>query len=331
MTLVDYNETGMAIAKATEAVARAVVTLSGKGKKDDADHVAVETMREVLNSLELNLHVHLGEGEKDNAPMLYTGERLGKNAGQGGDVFDLVVDPLECTTNFSRGLADSTSVIVASPEGSFQEIPGSYMDQIFISPMAGNCLEKDGLTIDSDPADVVRSVSSAIGCPVAELTVVVQDRPRHKELIEGIRKAGAGVSMIESGSISAALEILVNPGSRSQMLWGTFGAPEGLVLAAASNLGGNTFYGRIAPHNDTARAHAEELGMLNRILSGKEWVREPVILVVSGIHSSTWLRGVERAYADGKGNYKTHTIVWTPEKRMELIYRDGDFSEMILR
>ncbi|MBI3396726.1 MAG: fructose-bisphosphatase class II, partial [Spirochaetia bacterium] len=199
---IKFDELAPHLAGITESVARAVMPLSAKGLKDEADHIAVETMRAGLEKLPVRMHVVLGEGEKDNAPMLYTGERFGTGK---GPVLDLVVDPLECTTNFSKGLPDSMSVLLALPEGKVQELPGTYMHQILVQGGAASVI--DASSLDAPPQQLIRKVADKLKCEPGEITVVVQDRPRHKELIEGLRESGAGISLISSGSISAGVEV----------------------------------------------------------------------------------------------------------------------------
>ncbi len=324
----DLKNTGILLSRGTDAAARAVILLSGKARKDDADRLAVEAMRSALDSLPLNLHIHLGEGEKDNAPMLYRGERLGSRRHLGGTaMLDLVVDPLECTTNFSKGLPDSMSVLLAVPAGSIHEIPGTYMEQILIPAEAASLLGSS-ITLDTEPAEILKLTAEALGRRTEQLTVAVQDRPRHENLIKKIREAGAGVSLIESGSISAGAEIIMRPQGRIHMLWGTFGAPEGLIMAAMANLSGFGFLGRIAPHNDAAKQQCEELGLCGRTLLSSEWISEPGILCMSGIHSNPWLRGVERHYQPGGMTLNVLTAVWIPGQKFLISREEGKEEEV---
>ena len=238
----------LSFAGVTESTARAVMPLSGKGDKHEADHTAVEAMRKALNALEGRYHVVLGEGAKDRAPMLYTGEVLG--TGRDARIeMDLVVDPLECTTNFARGLPDSMSVLLAAPTGRLRPVPGSYMKQLLLPPAAAD-FSKAGLELDSEPERVLPFVAESLGLGVSDLCVVVQDRPRHAGLISAIRAAGAGVSLIDSGSISAAFEVLKGPSRRTHLLWGTFGAPEALIIAFMARHSRAPFFGRMEPHDD---------------------------------------------------------------------------------
>jgi len=314
------EHTGHLLAASTEFTARSVMPCSGRDDKHLADHIAVEAMRKSLDELDLNLHILLGEGEKDDAPMLYSGECLGKRKNTDGPRLDLVVDPLECTTNFARGLPDSMSVILAAPSGNIQEVPGTYMEQILVPPDASDLLGKE-ITLDKKPAEILPAVAKSVGISVTDITVVVQDRPRHKDLIAQIRATGAGVGLIESGSISAGHEIINENQTRWTMLWGTFGAPEGLIIAFMARASGYGFLGRVAPHNDTSRKAAEDLGISGRSLREREWIRSDSVLVLSGIHSSTWMPGV-RSLPDGRK--KVTTFVWTEGRREVLEHVNGD-------
>ena len=313
-------ETGIKLASATERTARAVIPMSGKDDKHGADHLAVEELRQALNELDLNMKVVIGEGEKDDAPMLYAGETLGQKIDTPDEPqLDLIVDPLECTTNFARGLPDSMSVLAAAPAGAFQEVPGTYMEQLLLPP---GVLEKyPDLDLDTPVGVTLERVSEVLGRPVRDITIIVQDRPRHQKLVADIRAAGAGVALIESGSISAALEIMNLRARRLVMLWGIFGAPEGLVIALMARQFGYGFLARIKPHNEESTRQTAEMGLTNRTLKAEEWIRSPGVLVLSGIHSSPTLRGVE--YVDGADSLRVYSLVWAPDKRYLTVHRDG--------
>lgn len=313
------KEIAYELARGTVEAALAVFPLSGKAKKNEADHLAVEAMREALRNSPFGFKVLIGEGEKDNAPMLYAGETLGLNQKE-ESIFDLIVDPLECTTNFSKGLPDSLSVICASKTNTIQDIPGSYMKQ-FLAPLQGFELGSGGL--DADPSEVLPRLASGLGISVQDLTVVVQDRPRHTNLISQIRATGSGVSLIESGSISAALEILFRKHKRIHALWGTFGAPEGLVLAALAKCARGTFVGEIAPHDEASQKSAEVLGILEKSLKQDEWFLDEPAIFLSGIHSNSWIQGVRQ---DGKDRI-VDTLVITESQRLKLTHINGKLSQ----
>ncbi|MBX7057092.1 MAG: fructose-bisphosphatase class II [Leptospirales bacterium] len=318
----DLQKLGLELAGVTEAAARAVMPLSGKGDKHSADRIAVECMRHRLNELDRNFHIVLGEGEKDEAPMLFAGERLGRRAQAGAsDQIDLIVDPLECTTNFARGLPDSMSVVLASSAGSIQATPGTYMQQLLVPPAAAALLD-GALDLDAPPQLVLQQVADALGLKPTDLCVAVQDRPRHEPLIAALRAAGGGVSLIESGSISAAVEILRGSG-RLHMLYGVFGAPEGVVIAFLARETGAGFLGRMAPHNESAAAECRALGLEGRQLHERDLVRADGVIAMSGIHGSAVLPGVAIHRREGGLSHDVHTLVWTPGQVLRLLHRDG--------
>lgn len=319
----ELKDIGIQLASATVAAAGAVMPCSGKDQKNEADRLAVEAMRETLDGLDLNLHVLLGEGEKDRAPMLYAGERLGRRAGAADSPeFDLVVDPLECTTNFARGLNDSMSVLLAAPAGTIQPVPGTYMEQLLVPPPAAALLGGE-VTLEKSISKSIGMIAEALGKRTADLTVVVQDRPRHKYLIDELRAAGAGIALIDSGSLSASFEIIFRPDSRVNVLWGTFGAPEGLLLAFMARAAGCGFLGRVMPHNSRAEKEAQDLNLEGRTLSHAEFIRDRGVLVMSCIHSSTWLGGVE-IRPEGP---RVRTVVLTNEGLEVCLHLNGELIE----
>lgn len=316
-----WIERGKELAGVTDAVARAVIGLSGKNDRNSADHICVEEMRKGLNALPYKMTVVIGEGEKDEAPMLYSGEVLGRAQDSVDQEMDLIVDPLECTGNFAKGLPDSMTVILAAERGSVIHVPGTYMEQILLPLSADPGPE----VFEMERADILERVSESLNIPVKDLTVIVQNRPRHEHLIEDIRRAGASVALIESGSISAACDIFARSRARYNLLWGSFGAPEGLVLGFLSRANGYRFYGRIDPHNEKTEKEAAELDVLGRVLRGDEWIAGRGVLVMTGLHDSTWLRGVRRSYKGQEVDYQTSTVIWTLNQKLELECSNGHF------
>lgn len=320
--MLDFWETGRQLAQATESTARALMPYSGKGDKHEADGVAVRTLRESLNSLNLKLRIVIGEGEKDRAPMLYSGEQLGVPADRTGEdgVLDLVVDPLECTGNFARGLSDSLCVLTASPANSVQAVPGTYMEQLLLPPPVTPLLGKE-IDLDVPVEKVLKLTADSLGRSLRDITIVVQDRPRHERLIADIRKVGAGVSLIPSGSISAALKIMLGSSKRLTMMWGIFGAPEGLVLALLANCSRYGFLGRIHPHDEKSREETKALGLAGKTLTGTEWITGRGVVVISGVHTSIVLPGVE--YVPSGPSLRVHTLLWTNDVRRVVTHLDG--------
>ncbi len=315
----------------TDRVAREVIPYSGKNDRHMADHRAVEVMRDALNSLPYRTEVLIGEGEKDEAPMLYAGEKLGIPV-ETSETFSLVVDPLECTTNFARGLPDSTSVLMVARKGTIVPVPGTYMEQMLLP---GEIEDLSAISLDMKPSELLPIVADALDSDMSDITVVVQDRPRHRELIEQIRELGAGVALIESGSISAAAEIIRRKEGRYTMMWGTFGAPEGLIISFMAKTSGFHFLGRVQPHNEKTEAEAESYGILGRTLNQNEWVEQDAVLLISGIHSSVWLDGVRRVKIRKPKNrmldmdvqrwrYLVSTVIWTMNSVEIVEQENGD-------
>lgn len=322
----DFFKIGMELAKATETTARAVMPLSGKGDKLKADEIAVETMRLELDQLNLNIRVLVGEGEKDNAPMLFKGESLGQRKGKrSSPCIDIIVDPLECTNNFARGLSDSLCVLGAAREGAMRNIPGTYMEQLLVPPAVLPLLVSK-IDLDSPVDFVLKTIARQMGIPISNLTVIVQDRSRHAELILEIRKTGAGISLIESGSISAALKIIMGKSKRLNVLWGTFGAPEGLIIAMMAERSGYGFLGRIKPHDEKTRKETEQMGLSNLTLSSGDWVKREGVLLISCVHTSTLFAGVE--YVRECRAMRVTTLLWTGKKKYLLRHLDGNCEEI---
>jgi fructose-1,6-bisphosphatase II len=312
------------LASVTEYAARSVMPYSGKGDKHRADEVAVEAMRAALNRLDHRFRVVLGEGGKDEAPMLYAGEILGLRAADDtAQSYDLIVDPLECTTNFARGLPDSMSVLLAAPAGSVQAVPGTYMEQLLVPREAAPLLGGQ-ITLDTPVDRALPMIAGAMGQKVSDMCVVVQDRERHRELIAQIRAAGAGVSLIDSGSISAACRVILGRSRRTHMLWGTFGAPEGVVIAFMARESGSGFLGRLRPHDEATTVETRELGLEGRTLNEKELVRSGGVIVLSGIHSSSLLRGVELVSRKSGPVQRVYTVLWTEGRQALLVHEDGE-------
>lgn len=321
---------GIDLAGVTERAARAVMPFSGKGDKNTADQMAVEAMRDALRELDYRFRVVLGEGGKDDAPMLFSGELLGKDyTTESGDPaqaqYDLIVDPLECTTNFARGLPDSMSVLLAAPAGTVQAVPGTYMEQLLVPREAAHLVTPDGeINLDTPVAEALAKIAAAQSLSVSEMCVVVQDRPRHEQLIAEIRAAGAGVSLIDSGSISSAFRVILGRSRRTHMLWGTFGAPEGVVLAFMARQAGCGFLGRIKAHDDATRAETAELDLEGKTLHATELVKAGGLILLSGIHSSSLLRGVELVERGERHIHRVYTVLWSDDRQKLLVHEDGE-------
>lgn len=290
------------IRQATEEAAIAVLPYFGKLDKHHADHVAVEAMRNALNQMPLSIRVLIGEGEKDNAPMLYEGEILGD---QQADEIDIAVDPLECTTNFARGLPNSMSIIAFSEKNGMHSVPGTYMEQWLAGPdMTEEWEPEKGVSYN------LKKLAEVEGKKLANMVIVVQDRPRHETLIAEIRGLGAGVSLIDSGSISAAMDITLRAGTYDAMI-GTYGAPEGLVCAAMAVSTGSEMKAVLRPHS----AEMEEKwlamgGTTNHFMDKKQWIHgEHLGIVATGISGNHFLKGLKKT----KTGIHGHTLIISTE------------------
>jgi fructose-1,6-bisphosphatase II len=268
---------------ATRAAALACQPWFGRGDKNAADGAATEAMREVLKAARGCGTVVIGEGEKDEAPMLHNGERLG--TGDGPD-FDIAVDPLECTAFCAAGLPGALATIAFATGGSLWS-PGAalYMDKLVVGPDA-----RDAIDIRESPEDNVRLVAEALDKPVAEMRVVVLDKPRHEGLIERLRAAGASVSTPAEGDVAGALAAVL-PDGPADMLVGIGGTPEGVMTACAVAALGGGMQGRLAPQgDDEAQAIADAGGDTERALGLEELAPGPSMFVATGVTGGDLLR-----------------------------------------
>src|SRR3954462_7372399 len=238
--------------RVTEAAALESARLMGRGDEKAADHAAVEAMRSMLNSIQFNGTVVIGEGERDEAPMLYIGERVGRG---GGPKLDLALDPLEGTSICARGGNNALSVIAIAEEGKFLHAPDCYMQKIAVGPDAVGAIN-----LEASPSQNLREIAKAKKRYVEDLTVIILDRPRHADLITEVRKAGARIWLIGDGDVSAAIATC-KPDSGVDVLMGIGGAPEGVIAAAALRCMGGDFQGKLAWRNDEERARAKKMGV----------------------------------------------------------------------
>jgi fructose-1,6-bisphosphatase II len=264
---------GIALA-ATREAAIACQDWIGRGDKDKADGAATDAMRQVLDSAPGTGTVIIGEGEKDDAPMLFNGETLGS----GGDpAFDIAVDPLECTTFCANGLLGSLATIAMAERGSMWEPgPAFYMDKLLARAEAGNVVD-----ITDTPEANLERVAEALGKPMQDVRVVVLDKPRHEELIDRLRAAGAHVSTPSDGDVGGAMAVLL-PDGDADMLMGIGGTPEGVMTACAAKALGGAMQGRLAPQKDDEK-EALEGSDLDRVLHLDDMVSGEAFFVATGI------------------------------------------------
>ncbi len=290
---------GMDLVRATEAAALRSGRWMGRGDKNSADQAAVDAMRMALNSVPMNGIVVIGEGEKDEAPMLYIGERVGTGE---GDEIDVAVDPVEGTTLLAEGMPGAIAVVAVAERHSFYNWRGlPYMDKLAVGERA-----KGVIDITAPVAYNIRAVARTLNKQVEDVTVVVLDRPRHKDLIRQIREIGARIKLIAHGDVSAGIMTSIeNP--PADILMGIGGAPEAVLTAAALKCLGGEIQCRVWPRNDEERARALELGIdPKHVLTTRDLVRgENVVVAATGITHGEFLRGVEYF----GGGARTHSVV----------------------
>ncbi len=288
------------VARVTEAAALAASKLVGRGDKMAADQVAVDAMRDALNSLHIRGTVVIGEGERDEAPMLYIGEEVG--TGDGPEI-DIALDPLEGTDITAAGGPNALAVIAMTDKGGFLNAPDTYMDKIAVGPG----IDASILDLDAPIGDVLARLAKEKGGSVNDLNVCILDRPRHADLIVGVRAAGARITLIGDGDVSAVIAT-TDPDTGIDLYVGNGGAPEGVLAAAALQCTGGAMLGRLVFHTDVERARAEKWGItdLKKIYTTDDLAKgDNVMFAATGVTDGTMLRGVRR-YAGGA---KTSTIV----------------------
>jgi fructose-1,6-bisphosphatase II / sedoheptulose-1,7-bisphosphatase len=289
----------------TEAAAIAAWALSGRGDEKAADQAAVDAMRTALNELPIDGKIVIGEGERDEAPMLFIGEKVGRG---GEPRIDIALDPLEGTTLTAKAMAGSLAVMAWAPEGSLLNAPDTYMDKIACGPGYPAGL----LDLDASAADNVRALARAKGVDAAEISVCVLDRPRHAQIIASLREAGARIHLITDGDIAGVMNT-ADPDTAIDMYLGRGGAPEGVLACAALKCVGGQFQGRLVFRNADERARARGHGItdLDRRYDLHEIVRADAIFVATGVTSGPLLDGV-RMNGD---SIHTHSMVMNSSTR----------------
>ncbi len=271
--------------RATEMAALASARWMGRGDEKAADQAAVDAMRSMLNTIDCDATVAIGEGERDEAPMLYIGEKVGTGKGPS---LDLAIDPLEGTTVCAIGASNSISVMAVAERGNFLNAPDTYMNKIATGPEGRNLID-----LTDPPEENLRRLANAKNCKVSDLTVVVLDRPRHENLIQDIRRAGARIRLIGDGDVAAALACC-KPESGVDMLLGIGAAPEGVIAAAALRCMGGDFQGQLHFRDEREKERAQGMGIhdLNKIYALEELAAGPVMFVATGVTTGTLLEGV---------------------------------------
>ena len=280
--------------RVTEAAAIAASRLIGRGDEKAADAAAVEAMRAALNELPMDGTVVIGEGERDEAPMLYIGEKVGSAQGTGPKI-DIALDPLEGTTITAKAGPNSLAVLAIAEQGCLLNAPDTYMDKIAIGPGFAD----DLVGLDRSPTENIRALAAAKGCEPNEIMACVLDRPRHASIIAELRALGCGITLIPDGDV-AGIIATTDPDTGVDIYMGQGGAPEGVLAAAALRCVGGQMQGRLFFRNDDERGRARRWGIenLDRIYKLEEMASGDCIFAATGVTDGSLLRGVKRR--DGK-------------------------------
>ncbi len=293
------RELTMEFARVTEAAALASARWVGMGEKEAADDAAVEAMRSLFDTVHMDGTVVIGEGEMDEAPMLYIGEKLG--TGEKPEV-DVAVDPLEGTNLVAKGMPGAIAVLAVTKRHCLLHAPDMYMNKIAVGPQAAGRIH-----LDASVADNLNNVADALKKKIQDLTIVIMDRPRHYEIIRQTRECGARIRLITDGDVAPAVACAIE-GSGIDMMIGIGGAPEGVLAAAALRCMGGEMQGRLWPENDYDIARAQKLGItnINKLLTLDDLVStDDIFFAATGITEGPLLRGVT---FNGDGA-TTHTVV----------------------
>src|SRR5918994_770017 len=288
------------LVRVTEAAALASARWVGRGYKIASDGAAVDSMRLMLDTVPMDGVVVIGEGEKDEAPMLYNGEHIGDGS---PPVVDIAVDPLEGTTLTARGMPSALSVIALAPRGTmFDPGPCVYMEKIANGPRAA-----DLISLDDPLEDVIRRIAERKGGEPGDVTVIMLDRPRHEDAVATLREVGASIRFISDGDVAAAL-FAVMPNTGIDLLWGVGGTPEGVLSAAAIKCMGGRLLGRLWPRNDEEREAAIAAGYdLEKVLGVDHLVRgSDVFFAATGVTDGDLMQGVRYL---GDGHATTESLV----------------------
>jgi fructose-1,6-bisphosphatase II / sedoheptulose-1,7-bisphosphatase len=291
--------------RVTEIAAIAAWKLAGRGDEKAADQAAVDAMRTALNDLDIDGEIVIGEGERDEAPMLYIGEKVGRGK---GPKIDIALDPLEGTTLTAKAMANALAVMAWAPKGTLLNAPDTYMDKIACGPgyPAGV------IDLDRSPAENVTALAKAKGVETSEITVCILDRPRHAEIIASVRGVGARIHLITDGDVAGVINT-ADPETGVDLYVGSGGAPEGVLACAALKCVGGQFQGRLVFRNADERARAARVGItdLDKKYDLHEMVRADAIFAATGVTKGALLDGVSVK----DGFVHTHTLVMNSATR----------------
>ncbi|MFT6075500.1 MAG: fructose-1,6-bisphosphatase II / sedoheptulose-1,7-bisphosphatase [Yoonia sp.] len=287
----DFNDRNLSLglARVSEAAAIACASLIGRGDEKAADQAAVDAMRTQLNKLDIAGVVVIGEGERDEAPMLFIGEEVGTGNGPG---VDIALDPLEGTTLTAKDMPNALAVIAMGPRGSMLHAPDVYMDKLAIGPG----LRKGVVTLDMSPSERVSALAAAKGCSTDDITVCVLERPRHEQMIKELRSTGAAIRLITDGDVAGVMHTAEPAKTGIDMYMGSGGAPEGVLAAAALKCMGGQIFGRLIFRNDDERARATKAGITNfdRVYTRDDMVTGDVIFAATGVTDGSLVPGIKR-------------------------------------
>lgn len=287
--------------RVTEAAALASAKFLGRGDKEAADQAAVDGMRKMFDTLNIDGTVVIGEGEIDEAPMLYIGEKIGK--GNTSLKVDIAVDPVDGTTAVAKGLSNAIAVVAIAPEGCLLHAPDMYMDKIAVGPEA-----KGKIDINAPVEENLKAVAKALDKDISELTVTILDRKRHEEVIKQVREAGARIKLFSDGDVATAISTCI-PDSGIDMMIGIGGAPEGVIAAAALKCMGGEFQAKLTPYTEEEIKRCKSMGIcdVNNVLHMEDLVKgNEVFFAATGISNGDILKGV--TYFSGN-KAKTHSMV----------------------
>ncbi|MEM0947340.1 MAG: class II fructose-bisphosphatase [Pseudomonadota bacterium] len=288
---VDFSDRmlSLGLARVSEAAAMASAGLIGRGDEKAADQAAVDAMRTQLNRLDIAGVVVIGEGERDEAPMLYIGEEVGSGS---GPAVDIALDPLEGTTLTAKDMPNALAVIAMAPRGTLLHAPDVYMDKLAIGPG----FRTGVVTLDMTPSERVNALASAKGCSTNDITVCVLERPRHEDLITEIRTTGAAIRLITDGDVAGVIHCAEPDLTGIDMYMGSGGAPEGVLGAAALKCMGGQMFGKLLFRNDDEKGRAQKAGIANldRVYTRDDMVTSDVIFAATGVTDGSLLPGIKR-------------------------------------
>ena len=296
------RELALNIVRVTEAAALGCAKFLGRGDKEIADQAAVDGMRSMFQVLDVSGTVVIGEGEMDEAPMLYIGERIGRCC-DGNPEIDIAVDPLDGTNLVAKGLPNAISVVAVAPKGCLLHAPDMYMDKIAAGPKGVGVID-----INAPLQTNIRNLAKSLGKDISEITVVMLDRPRHQEYIDIVRRVGARVKLYNDGDVATAISTCFQDSGIDLMI-GKGGAPEGVIAAAAIKCLGGEFQGILAPENEEQKQRCLDMGLerVDKVLTMEDLAKgDDIIFAATGVSDGDLLKGV-RYYSNNRA--KTYSMV----------------------